>query len=325
MVNPNKTFIISDTHFGDPDIIRYENRPFENVEKMNLAILENWNAVIGEDDVVYHLGDLGKDIESLQKLCPILNGHKILIRGNHDRYDADYYHLRLGFEAVYDHPIILNDFIFLSHEPLYVNKNMPYANIFGHVHQSVQYQHKGKQFYCACVEVNEYKPRSLAEIMVEMHSPTPESIHKAAFMMSQEEIGSKDVLTFIYNVLTHCDLDGSEYIRELFRSGYCYYFAHMLQLAFSRGDVAWAAPFGHFVWIDEDRIPYDIDGVYTEKALKFIAEKELGEFVHDFLHVDEKVCNMSKSEIELVMRRSPGIVINKISHKSSLKDPNVNN
>lgn len=33
-----KVFMISDTHFGDERILRYENRPFSSVEEMDKAI-----------------------------------------------------------------------------------------------------------------------------------------------------------------------------------------------------------------------------------------------------------------------------------------------
>ena len=48
--------MISDTHFGDERILRYENRPFSSVEEMDKAIIENWNQVVGEEDTVFHLG-----------------------------------------------------------------------------------------------------------------------------------------------------------------------------------------------------------------------------------------------------------------------------
>jgi calcineurin-like phosphoesterase family protein len=50
-------FITSDTHFGHANIIRYCQRPFASVAAMDEALIERWNARVGDDDVVYHLGD----------------------------------------------------------------------------------------------------------------------------------------------------------------------------------------------------------------------------------------------------------------------------
>ena len=53
----SKTFFISDLHFNHENIIKYCNRPFPNVDKMNSSIINNWNSVVSKDDVVYFLGD----------------------------------------------------------------------------------------------------------------------------------------------------------------------------------------------------------------------------------------------------------------------------
>lgn len=71
-----------------------------------------------------------------------------------------------------------------------------------------------------------------------------------------------------------------EVIRKKFRAGYCYYFAHMLRNAFDRGEVCWAAPFSHIVWVDTDGTPYDIEGEYKGEAFYFISEG-LIELYHD--------------------------------------------
>ncbi len=80
------TFFISDTHFGHANIIRFCDRPFADVEEMNAALIENWNAVVSDDDTVYHLGDvaLGKWVE-WDGILSQLNGYKILVVGNHER------------------------------------------------------------------------------------------------------------------------------------------------------------------------------------------------------------------------------------------------
>ena len=52
-----KRYVISDTHFNHSRILEYCQRPFDNVEEMNEVIINNWNKVINEDDIVYVLGD----------------------------------------------------------------------------------------------------------------------------------------------------------------------------------------------------------------------------------------------------------------------------
>ena len=53
----DKVFFTSDTHFYHANIINFCKRPFANVETMNEALIENWNAVVGANDIVFHLGD----------------------------------------------------------------------------------------------------------------------------------------------------------------------------------------------------------------------------------------------------------------------------
>ena len=122
-------YFIADTHFSEENIMRYENRPFENTVKMDEELICRWNCVVNEDDTVYVLGDFGADGKEAFILNR-LNGKKFLIKGNHDIKSNQYYR-DSGFEEVYDHPIIIHEFWILSHEPLYVNTNMPYANLFG--------------------------------------------------------------------------------------------------------------------------------------------------------------------------------------------------
>lgn len=76
----------SDTHFGHANIIHLSNRPFKDVAEMNETLIENWNGVVGEDDVIFHLGDvaMGPWVE-WDSVLTRLNGYKILVVGNHDR------------------------------------------------------------------------------------------------------------------------------------------------------------------------------------------------------------------------------------------------
>lgn len=106
------------------------------------------------------------------------------------------------------------------------------------------------------------------------------------------------VLFFIADILFHSGGVNAETIRYLFHSGYCYYFANMLKLAFNRGEVCWAAPYGHIVWKDDDGICYDIEGVTISEAEYFIPISYIGEGVKDFLHVRDVSANTTQEEID---------------------------
>lgn len=161
-------FFIADTHFFDNNIIKYENRPFSNSEEMLGIIADNWNMTVGQDDRVFVLGDfadVSKRSEILLNSGTLrsLKGRKYLIRGNHDTENDEFY-VGCGFEKVYDFPIVLDGFWILSHEPLYVNSNMPYANIYGHVHGNDMYKDYSKHSFCVSVERIEYTPVSFERI-----------------------------------------------------------------------------------------------------------------------------------------------------------------
>lgn len=100
---------------------------------------------------------------------------------------------------------------------------------------------------------------------------------------------NKDVITFISNFL-YADKEGSDTVYELFASGYCYYFAKILQEAFNRGEICWHRNYGHIVWMDTDGIAYDIGGVFTDynDGDLLPVEKSLGDMIVVFKHTGEK-------------------------------------
>lgn len=152
----NKIYLIADPHFGDDRIRKYENRPFSSAQEMDDALIANWNAVVDDTDTVYVLGDFGADGCEAEVLAQ-LKGRKLLVKGNHDTKSNRQYR-SFGFDEVYDYPIIVDGFWILSHDALYVNTNMPYANLFGHVHNSPVVKDYSKQHYCVSVERIDYTP-----------------------------------------------------------------------------------------------------------------------------------------------------------------------
>lgn len=162
-----KDFFIADTHFGDERIIRYENRPFESVAEMDKALVEKWNNVVSVEDTVYVIGDFSAyaDLEADRELLHKLNGSKVLVMGNHDTHRTCDEWRAIGFSECSQWPIIYNNFFMLSHEPLYINANMPYANIYGHVHANPSYNDASSQSVCVSVERIDYQPIDMDEIM----------------------------------------------------------------------------------------------------------------------------------------------------------------
>jgi len=133
-----RVFLIGDTHFGHANILRFEPtaRPFKDLREMHDTLIHNWNGVVGPEDVVYHLGDVifGSQYTWLLSL---LNGHKRLIMGNHDRMHVDIY--KKYFEKVMGvGEIQRKDGVraVLTHIPVHPN-NLEFRythNIHGHMH-----------------------------------------------------------------------------------------------------------------------------------------------------------------------------------------------
>lgn len=176
-------YFISDTHFYHKKIIEYCKRPFENVEQMNKAIIENWNNTVSKDDTVYHLGDVALcSNELIENLINKLNGNKFLIRGNHDTKSVVTWE-KFGFTVMKNAPInIEQEKLLLSHVPQPDNV-IPkgYINVHGHIHNTelneCSYHNENKEIkeypqelytsekhICVSVERINYTPISIDEI-----------------------------------------------------------------------------------------------------------------------------------------------------------------
>lgn len=166
----SQVYVIADTHFGGDTIIRYENRPFTTTKEMEQCLIKQWNEVVTNEDMVYVLGDFSTNQteEQDRALLERLQGKKILIMGNHDQHRTPEQWRNLGFWECSPWPILYQDFFLLSHEPLYINQNMPYANIYGHVHGNITYQSITSRSACVCVERIQYTPILFGELVERM-------------------------------------------------------------------------------------------------------------------------------------------------------------
>ena len=131
---------ISDLHFGHVNVIKFDNRPFSDVEEMDREMARRWNEVVDKDDQVYILGDMfWKKADEAIPILKELKGNKFLVRGNHDRignreFDrcfariADYIEVKDGARHV-----------ICCHYPILAPKNHYYDgwyHLYGHVHNT---------------------------------------------------------------------------------------------------------------------------------------------------------------------------------------------
>lgn len=81
--NTTDIFFTADLHIGHKNVIKYCDRPFQNVEHMNEELISRWNNKVGKDAIVFVLGDISF-AKNTADIINRLNGRIYLIPGNHD-------------------------------------------------------------------------------------------------------------------------------------------------------------------------------------------------------------------------------------------------
>lgn len=161
-----KIFFTADTHFNHVNIIKYCNRPYKTVEDMNKSLIDNWNDVVGPNDIVYHLGDfcLGR-IDEFDSYFNKLNGKIILIEGNHDRnasrHKDRFYEYHVGYIEVNvdGWPIVLSHYAM----KVWNNSHNGSFHLYGHSHGTLP----DDPLYCSMdvgVDCHNYKPIDINQI-----------------------------------------------------------------------------------------------------------------------------------------------------------------
>lgn len=173
------SYTISDTHWGHANVIKFDNRPFDNVNQMDEALINNWNSVVKPEDTIYHLGDFAFATE--ERICRILsrlNGNKIFIFGNHDKAMRSsevrkYFELMTPYlEVKYN-----GEMICMMHYPMARwNKSHRGAyHIHGHEHGNYKYPEKYRAMDVGAPCIG-YTPISLDKV-IETLSPFGSTPH----------------------------------------------------------------------------------------------------------------------------------------------------
>lgn len=164
------SFVTSDTHFGHKNILGFKRsdgsplRPFKTIDEHDDILVDNWNSVVKQEDKIYHLGDV--TFASNLNIMKRLNGHKILIKGNHDKLKPKEYlkyfsdiraMARITQDESYDFSLCM------THIPLHpscINPRFGY-NIHGHLHAN---NLNDMHYINVCVEHTFFTPVAIETI-----------------------------------------------------------------------------------------------------------------------------------------------------------------
>jgi calcineurin-like phosphoesterase family protein len=200
-LDKHKIFFTSDTHYGHTNICRgvskwrdadgnvpvNQTRDFNTLEQMNDKIVESINSVVGENDILFHLGDFSfggfDNIEEFRNRIVCKNIHLIL--GNHDHhiernkgdiqrlFSSVNQYLRLSVSLYPGTTIYQGEYEFvLMHYPIasWHNMNDGVIHLHGHVHLPPNKKLSQGKAMDVGVDGNNLMPYSLGEIIGIMHN-----------------------------------------------------------------------------------------------------------------------------------------------------------
>ncbi len=158
-------YFTSDTHFGDPRVLRIDRRPFASIPEHDAELVARWNAVVGPGDEIWHLGDFALHVkpERIGELLAGLNGTKHLIVGNNDgpaTLAAE------GWASVQPYAELILDgtAVVMCHYAFRTWKNMGrgWIDLHGHSHGKLK---KQTRQYDVGVDAWDYRPVTLSTIL----------------------------------------------------------------------------------------------------------------------------------------------------------------
>ncbi|AHG49066.1 hydrolase (plasmid) [Rhizobium leguminosarum bv. trifolii CB782] len=157
-------YFTSDTHFGDPRVLRIDRRPFSNMSDHDAALISNWNDRVLPDDEIWHLGDFAaKRAGYAEQLLSKLRGKKHLIIGNNDPAETT---SAIGWSSVqhYAELTIDGQLLILCHYPFRTWNQMGKRSINLHGHSHGRLKPIPRQFDVG-VDPRNLRPATLNELL----------------------------------------------------------------------------------------------------------------------------------------------------------------
>ena len=159
----------ADEHYGHENIIKFCHRPFKDTSHMREELIRRNNLVVKDGDIVYHVGDMFWNTQSLEDCLGImdrLKGDHVYVFGNHEKPMKAYEELRNRFIGVRDVEILHpkdTPSIHLYHFALRVweQSHRGGYHLYGHTHAALAPY--GLSFDCG-VDAHSFYPISLTEV-----------------------------------------------------------------------------------------------------------------------------------------------------------------
>lgn len=157
-------FVTSDTWFGRLSILEIANRKFEDLNEMNNKFIKNWNSVVKQGDLVFHLGNFAWDPLTCKNVLKKLNGKIIFLKGNADAALLENDKALVSSESI----LLLSKFdTVLCHYPMkdWPGKNSGTIHFHGHeTYNNDTNLVKGCNVVNVCTDFWDYKPIKYTDI-----------------------------------------------------------------------------------------------------------------------------------------------------------------
>lgn len=142
-------YFISDLHYGHANAINFDKRPFDSVEEMNQAIIENINSTVRRNDDLYIIGDIALRANLAIECAQQINCRMHLILGNHDyekeMRDSGLFVEITNYKRIVAQPsetgLSVSVPIIMCHYPIMSWDRQRYGaiHLYGHVHTQSPY------------------------------------------------------------------------------------------------------------------------------------------------------------------------------------------
>ena len=164
-------------HLGHTSIARH--RGFDSSYEHDEYLIKQWNKVVHKRDLTYILGDITMEKSNDYYQLDLLNGRKVVILGNHDRWQ-DVPKLMKYIDGV-SGMIDYKGFA-LTHAPIHPNEAHFYrGNIHAHIHHVNKLEEVNTmnsyldkdsiikptlhKYFCVDAKLIDYKPKTIEELL----------------------------------------------------------------------------------------------------------------------------------------------------------------